>query len=88
LAKRFSSDRMKQLARMGAAARVAELQEEIASIRGAFPGLGGGARRERATSADSQPPRRKRRSLSAKARAAISAAQKKRWAKVRAAKDK
>ena len=88
LAKRSSADRIHQWARIGAQARLQELQEEIAAIRAAFPGLAAGqARGRRALGADSTP-RRKRRNLSAKARAAISAAQKKRWAKVRAAKEK
>ena len=65
------------LARLGAAVRIKELQAEIASIRKAVPDSG--SKRE-------IPIPRKRRKMSAAARAKISAAQKARWAKQKAKK--
>jgi hypothetical protein len=100
---------LKDLARRGAAARIADLEQEIAEIRDAFPETGGqpqgktrgrrarsaAASREAPANADageqadsSQPSRggRKKRTMSAEARARISAAQKARWAKQKRAK--
>ena len=71
-------------ARMGAAARLTEIQAEIAAIRDAFPGLvaaprvdlADGPRRTLAVPPSTLPsPARKRRKLSAAARRAISEAQ-------------
>jgi hypothetical protein len=78
-----------KLARLGAASRLRELDEERSAILKAFPGLKSGsglARRgvtTRAVGASSgitAPVERKRRKLSATARRRISDAQKKRWA--------
>jgi hypothetical protein len=82
-----------ELARRGAQHRYAELQAEIAALVRQFPDLRAGAREivrrgHRAVSAaaaELQP--RKRRKMSAAARAKISAAQHARWAKHRAAND-
>ena len=74
-----------ELARHGAAARIQQLETEIASIRKAFSGV---VRRGRKaiTSATEPAAPRKRRKMSAKARKAISDAQKARWAKQKAGK--
>ena len=63
---------MKELARVGAQHRLAQLKEEIDAIRSAFPGIDGGS-----VSSGS----RKRRTLSAATRAKMRAA----WAKRKAA---
>jgi hypothetical protein len=82
-----------QYARLGAVQRLRDLQAEMAAIQQTFPDLVGNRGRlikqrtgtngisATATSA----PIRKRRTMSAKARAAISKAQKARWAKQKAA---
>lgn len=76
-----------RLARVGAEARVADLQKELAKVFQQFPDL-----RRRAASASvrgrrtSAGPRRRRPRLSAAARKRISDAQKARWAKQRAEK--
>lgn len=66
------------LARLGAAARIKELQTEIASLREAFP--------DRAAGILIHQPSVKRRRVSAAARARMSAAQKARWPKQKATK--
>ena len=80
-----------ELARRGAQHRYEELQEELASLVKQFPDLRSGAREivkrgrraVQAAAAELQP--RKRRKMSAAARARISAAQRARWAKLKAA---
>jgi hypothetical protein len=85
-----------EYARIGAAARIKELQEEIAQIRRDFSDLStpvperrrpGRPKGQPATQsppaeahAQAAPVKRKRRKMSAAARKAISDAQKKRWA--------
>jgi hypothetical protein len=64
------------LARLGAAARIKELNAEIASIRKAFPDSA--SKREKILI--HHPPQQRRRKMSAEARKKISEAQKKRWA--------
>jgi hypothetical protein len=71
----------KELERLGAQARLAELQSEIAAIRRAFPGLGRG--RQPAAKA---APRRRRSRMSAANRRAVSIRMKKYWAERRKAK--
>jgi hypothetical protein len=83
------------MARKGAEHRYEELKAEITKLVQQFPHLSGrrtgssAANTRRvspaAASSGAEAAPRKRRKLSAKARAAISAAQKKRWAKHRAA---
>jgi len=76
---------MKDLARRGAQARLVELVAEMDSILGAFPDLGKApARPTEARKAAATP--KKKRVMSAQARARISAAQKKRWRNRRAGK--
>jgi hypothetical protein len=88
------STALHEYARIGATARIAELQAEIATIQELFPDLAErpheNLRRSKATSALAKlmdaAPERKRRKLSAAARKAISDAQKKRWAALKAQK--
>ena len=82
------SSHILEMARKGAEHRYTELKEEIVRLVKTFPhlaGRGAGAA-STASSADESP--RKRRRMSAKARAAISAAQKARWAKQKAGEKK
>jgi hypothetical protein len=97
VAKSLSMAQLKQLAAHGARARVEELRAEIAAIRRAFPEVAPGEatvgrrrrRRRRRRKAAALAPvaangrRRRRGKLSAAGRAAISAAQKKRWAAIK-----
>jgi hypothetical protein len=80
---------MRELARLGAAARVMQLRAELAQLERTFPGVTGAApRRGRPAAAaaaeGAQPVKRKRRKMSAAARKKISDAQKRRWAKQKA----
>ena len=85
-----TSPMMRELARLGATARVAQLRAEIAQLERSFPGVSGAqSRRGRpaAAAADAggaQPTKRRRRKMSAAARKKISDAQKRRWAKQKA----
>ena len=74
----------KELERLGAQARLDQLQHEIAAIRRAFPGLGGG--RRPAPAGDGAPVKRRRSRMSAAARKAVSVRMKKYWAARRKAK--
>jgi hypothetical protein len=78
VAKRLSIEQMKQLAAHGARARMEELRAEIAAITQAFPEVG-----ESGDATVGRRRRRRRGKLSAAGRAAISAAQKKRWAAIK-----
>jgi hypothetical protein len=74
-------------ARQAATARIAELQAELTEIHKLFPDLiGGWTVVPGAATEPDAPATRKRRKMSADARAKIAAAQRRRWAKVRAAK--
>jgi hypothetical protein len=84
-----------ELAKRGADARFRELLDELKMLTGTFPHLRDSfdrdelpvkfiLRKGRDKAATPAPPR-KRRKVSAKARKAISAAQKKRWAQLKAA---
>ena len=64
-----------RLARIGAEARIAQLQAEIEAIKRQFPGSGRGGQR---AGGDGSAPR-KPRQMSAAARRRISQAAKKRW---------
>jgi len=88
-----------EYARIGAAARIKELAEEMAETRRAFPGLdvsadrGSGRPKIRTAAAAPEPqgaaaeqPKRKRRKMSPAARKAIGDAQRPRWAKLRHAR--
>lgn len=74
---------LRELARVGAEARLAELQREIDAITRAFPDLRSGRHKVRAAPANGRRKRRRRRPMSAAQRKALSLAQKKRWAEWR-----
>jgi len=80
----LSRSELQRLARLGAKSRLEELRQEEDAIRHAFPDLFGG--RGRGKAVDRTPVKRRRRrrgKLSAAGRAAISAAQRKRWAVIK-----
>lgn len=74
---------LKELARVGAQARLAELQRDIEAIKRAFPGLGSGVRNTPAAARNGRRKRRRRKPMSAAQKKALSLAQKKRWAEWR-----
>jgi len=74
------SSQILDLARRGAELRFQELKSEISALVKNFPHLSG----RKGAQAGEPSGTRRRRKMSAKARAAISAAQKARWAKQRA----
>jgi hypothetical protein len=84
----LSRQQLHELARLGAKVRLQELREEIAAIQALAGGgepRGRGGRRGRTKQAGRPAGRSRRRGkLSPKGRAAIVAAQRARWAKVRA----
>ena len=97
----LNPDQLRRLARLGAVARLEQLRQEEAAIRGEFPELFGRGRREeapqqrqggrkggRAAAADGQGTARKRggRSMSAKDRKAVSERMRRYWAERRKAK--
>ena|SRR2546421_9896126 len=90
----LSTDQLRQLAQHGAAARIQELEAEIAAIRGAFPGSGAARRAGRrgrkrgrpASAARTGGAGRKRRRMSPAARKAVSERMTKYWAARRARK--
>jgi hypothetical protein len=80
------SSQILDLARKGAEHRIKELRAEIASLTKVFPHLRFGSAVSPAMPDQVEERKVIRRKLSAAARAKISAAQKKRWAKHRAEK--
>jgi hypothetical protein len=80
----LSLEQLTKLARRGAVAAVAEIETEVAQIRRAFPSLGASGKTGAARRNDRS--RRRRGKLSAAGRAAIAAAQKARWAKIKKGK--
>ena len=83
----------RQFARVGAQARLHEIQAEIAALRREFPELRAVASvksgsRVAAAAGTGTPAPPKRRTMSKAARAKIAAAQRARWARVRAAQKK
>ena len=82
----LNQDQLKNLARLGAKARLDELRQEEAAIRAAFPDLfrgRPGRKPAQAKAAAGGRRRRRRGKLSAAGRAAIAAAQRRRWAAVK-----
>jgi hypothetical protein len=86
-----ATNQFHEFARLGAQARIRDLISEIEGILAAFPELGkvAPARREQSPSSDERRPGRprgprRRRKMSAEARAKIADAQRKRWAAVKA----
>ena len=80
------TQQFRQFARVGAQARLQEIQAEIAALRREFPALRGASAKSAGPPEAAEPAPRKRRKMSRAARAKIAAAQRARWARVRAAK--
>jgi len=80
------SSHILELAKKGALHRYQELKAELSELTKAFPHLEFGSAISPSVPKQMYTPPAKPRKLSAKARRAISLAQKKRWAKVRATK--
>jgi hypothetical protein len=79
VAKKLTAAEMHRLARLGAAAKLAQLEREISALKRAFPGLRPQAAHAQVPPADS-PPRRTRRSpMSAAERKAVSQRMKRYW---------
>ena len=78
----LNQEQLRRLARLGAMARLEQLRQEEAAIRGEFPELFGRGRQT--PRADGQPKpgrrRRRRRAMSASARKAVSVRMRKYWA--------
>jgi hypothetical protein len=88
VAKKLTAAEMHRLARLGAAAKLAQLEREISALKRAFPGLRPQAAHAQVPPADSPaaagpgvvPPRRTRRSpMSAAERKAVSQRMKRYW---------
>jgi hypothetical protein len=86
----LSPEQLRVLARLGAAARVQELQQEEAAIRAMFPDVFGGGRQARERGEDGRAPgttrRRRRARMSPAARKAVSERMRRYWAERRKAK--
>jgi len=84
----LNQEQLRRLARLGAMARLDQLRQEEAAIRGEFPELFGRGRQ--AQSHDGQVTsgrrRRRRRTMSAAGRRAVSVRMRKYWAERRKAK--
>ena len=86
----LSPEQLRELARIGAAARVQELRQEEAAIRALFPDLFDGGRQARDAGVDGAAPattrRRRRQRMSPAARKAVSERMRRYWAERRKAK--
>jgi hypothetical protein len=83
----LNQEQLRRLARLGAMARLDQLRQEEAAIRGEFPELFGRGRQTQARDGQvSRRPRRRRRAMSAAARKAVSVRMRKYWADRRKAK--
>ena len=80
----LNQEQLRRLARLGAMARLEQLRQEEAAIRGEFPELFGRGRRPGA--GDGPVTRGRRRAMSAAARRAVSVRMRKYWAERRKAK--
>ena len=91
MAKAMNAEELRRLARLGAAARIDELQRELAALRAAFPGLGATRGRKPgrpAAAAAAEAGGRRRRGMSAAQRREVSRRMKKYWAERRKQKAK
>ena len=93
MASELSREELRRLARLGAERRLEELQQEEAAIRAAFPDLGGAPRGARArgrsagvTRSQTVVKAKRRYSMSAAQKRAVSERMKKYWAARRKAK--
>ena len=75
---KLKREQLRRLARLGAVARLEQLREEEAAIRSEFPELFGGRRGNRDAASDKA--RRKRSSMTAAQRQAVSERMRKYWA--------
>ena len=83
----LNQEQLRRLARLGAMARLEQLRQEEAAIRGEFPELFGRGRQVQARDGQVRPGRRRRRrAMSAAARKAVSVRMRKYWAERRKAK--
>ncbi|HEU5257712.1 MAG TPA: hypothetical protein VFU28_17080 [Vicinamibacterales bacterium] len=83
----LSQEQLRRLARLGAMARLEQLRQEEAAIRGEFPELFGRGRQAQAGDGGvTRGRRRRRRAMSAAARRAVSVRMRKYWAERRKAK--
>lgn len=83
----LSQEQLRRLARLGAMARLEQLRQEEAAIRGEFPELFGRGRQAQAGDGGvTRGTRRRRRAMSAAARRAVSVRMRKYWAERRKAK--
>ena len=85
----LNQDQLRRLARLGAIARLEQLRQEEAAIRGEFPELFGRGRRANGEAAPSTPAHaagRQRKAMSAAGRKAVSERMRKYWAERRKAK--
>ena len=85
----LNNDQLRRLARLGAIARLEQLQQEEAAIRAEFPelfGRGGRAAAKKRGKSASGGQQRRRRTMSAAARKAVSERMRKYWAERRKAK--
>jgi hypothetical protein len=83
----LNQDQLRRLARLGAIARLEQLRQEEAAIRGEFPELFGRGRKAQPRDGQVTPSRRRRRrAMSAAARRAVSVRMRKYWAARRKAK--
>jgi hypothetical protein len=83
----LNQEQLRRLARLGAMARLEQLRQEEAAIRGEFPELFGRGRQAPAGDGRvTQGRRRRRRAMSAAARRAVSVRMRKYWAARRKAK--
>ena len=83
----LSQEQLRRLARLGAMARLEQLRQEEAAIRGEFPELFGRGKQEQPRDGQVSPVRRlrRRRAMSAAARRAVSVRMRKYWAERRKA---
>jgi hypothetical protein len=94
----LTQEQLHELARLGAQARLAQLDDEIKAIRAAYPDLTGGPKRGRRTKtareaasvaqAPAAPKARRRHRMSAAERKAVSERMRRYWAERRKAKGK
>jgi hypothetical protein len=83
----LSQEQLRRLARLGAIARLEQLRQEEAAIRGEFPELFGRGRQAQPRDGQvTRGGRRRRRAMSAAARRAVSVRMRKYWAERRKAK--
>lgn len=83
----LNTEQLRRLARLGAIARLEQLKQEEAAIRGEFPELFGRGRRAAATGV-AEAGRRRRRRMSPAQRKAVSERMRRYWAERRKSKGK